>query len=306
MIPNNFEQNFLIKKNFLIKVYIFVNNEKYNFILRYITKIIFNRVAFGLLKLNRQIKVNAFYKNKPFGLRSLNSQFHSLYFTEYKKNYEPEVNAVMNHYLKQGNVLVDIGSNWGHHSINAADEMKANVYAYEPNPYVYSDLENIKNDLNIKNLSIFNYGLGEFNAQVELSQNHFESGRVSLQDKKDLFLKFPEKILNFLTIQRPIKWTSEIKLLDEVYNGPKIDLIKIDIENGEYECLKGSKHILQNHKPKIILESDEHNFIKIRDFLKTFAYKIYKVRNENNKHYSLEPIEMLESRCNILASCEEI
>lgn len=47
----------------------------------------------------------------------------------------------------------------------------------------------------------------------------------------------------------------ELKQLDEVIpSETKIDLIKIDVEGGEFDVLKGAKNILKNHQPILIFE----------------------------------------------------
>lgn len=305
MQPNEFESHFLVNKNLLIKIYIFVNNKKYNFFIRYLVKILLNRIAFGLLKSGKEINTSGSYKGKPFRLRSLNSQFHSIYFTEYKDNYEPEVNAIINQHLQENDTFVDIGSNWGHHSINAAINKKATVYSYEPNPYVFNDLKKIKEDLDIENLNIFNIGLGQFSSQINLTQNHFESGRVSI-NANDPFLRFPEKILNILTLHMPIKWKANISRLDDIYKGPKISLMKIDIEEFEIECLKGCKQILKTQKPKIILEVDSNNYKDLDEFLSQYGYKIYQVKSIDKHFHLLEINKPIDERCNVLAICDEI
>ena len=48
----------------------------------------------------------------------------------------------------------------------------------------------------------------------------------------------------------------ELKTLDEIIpEGTKIDLIKIDVEGGEFGVLKGAKRILKKDQPTIVFES---------------------------------------------------
>ncbi len=62
----------------------------------------------------------------------------------------------------------------------------------------------------------------------------------------------------------------------------KVDLIKIDVEGGEYQVLQGAKRILMNSKPLILFEcglgaSDYYGTKPemVFDFLTNFNYKIY-------------------------------
>ena len=45
------------------------------------------------------------------------------------------------------------------------------------------------------------------------------------------------------------KLNVHIKKLDDIFNGDKLNFIKIDAEGAEYNVLKGAKNTLQRFKP---------------------------------------------------------
>lgn len=51
------------------------------------------------------------------------------------------------------------------------------------------------------------------------------------------------------------KMDVELRTLDEIIQGNiRINFIKIDVEGGEFDALKGAKQILVKYKPKVIFE----------------------------------------------------
>ena len=60
--------------------------------------------------------------------------------------------------------------------------------------------------------------------------------------------------------------------IDEVCkNLNKLNFIKIDIEGAELKALKGAEKTLNNYKPKLSLEVDQHSFDHINSFLKKYG-----------------------------------
>ena len=73
----------------------------------------------------------------------------------------------------------------------------------------------------------------------------------------------------------------------------KVDLIKIDIEGGEYNALLGMDRILSELKPKVLIEINQvalensgHNENEIIEFFKKYNYKILKKLSMNSQSYN--------------------
>ena len=310
-----------IEENWLIKIYKF-ESKSFKFIisryLRYGISLLFKRLTFELISKRIEMPVTAQYKDIPFTARSTNSQFHSIYFDYYVDCYEPEIFATIDLFLPLNGVFFDIGSNWGHHSFIAALEKGAKVYSFEPNSSVYDDLKSISYSLGCDHLvTPFNMALGDINGSLELTQLGFETGVASIS--KDYIrnkinrLSWSEKLFDFITLKKSIREKVDIRKLDDVVDPDlKVDLIKIDVEGAEIQCLYGALSILKRCRPKVIFElrTDEFgNFKQFSDFFEALGYKLYIIEpNVSAKECKFREFGKLQplAQYNILASFEKL
>ena len=313
----NFYNPFSIYENILIKCYKYFSSpskylisSKFNFMLL----ILFKRIVFALINMNFSFYTQAKYRDIVFDARSTNSQFHSIYFDEYKNCYEPDVFASIECFLPIGGVFIDIGSNWGHHSFFALIEKNANVFSFEPNNKVFNDLKKIKKSLDLNSkMKIFNCGCGSEEKQSVLNQFNFESGNASfneqfISDRTSIISLF-EKAINLLTFKKPIKQKIEIKKLDDLIDlDVKVDLIKIDTEGNELDCLLGAKKVIEKSRPHVVFEihvDKKGSYSDFANFFTSYEYQSYEIipQIETNECF-YKPISKLEplKSYNILAS----
>ena len=70
----------------------------------------------------------------------------------------------------------------------------------------------------------------------------------------------------------------EIKTIDDLYYNDllkKPDLIKIDVEGFEYKVLKGAQRLLNEIKPKVVVEiHDAENGLMVSDFMNKSGYSM--------------------------------
>ena len=166
----NYENPFsIVNSNFFIFLYTKLNyyRNSDNLVILIFSKIgliFFDYIAFFLLKKNYKLRASASIRGKQFEIRSTNSQFHSIYFDSFKKCYESDVFGAIMVYLPKKGKMIDIGSNWGHHTIVAAMLKKAFVVAFEPNTDAFNDLSGIIKELNLeKRITAHNVGLSNKN-----------------------------------------------------------------------------------------------------------------------------------------------
>ena len=315
----NFYNPFSIQENFLIKVYKYISTPSKNSIslkFKFILEILFKRISFAFINMNISLNTKAKYKDIVFDARSTNSQFHSIYFDEHKDCYEPDVLAVLECFLPIGGVFVDIGSNWGHHSFIALIEKNANIYSFEPNEKVFNDLKNIKNFIDSNSrMKIFNHGCGSEEKNLVLKQLNFESGNASSNKNfllnKGSRVSFFEKVINLMTFKKSIDQDIYIKKLDDsVESDLKVDLIKIDVEGNELDCLLGAKNVIRRSRPYIVFEvytDDTGTIDDFETFFSKFEYNLYEIFPQITKNEcSFKLISSLKSskHYNIIASPE--
>lgn len=166
--------------------------------------------------------------------------------------------------------IIDIGANFGYHTILFSRECSEKVYAFEPQSQNFKLLvDNIA--LNgVKNAILYNYACGDDNCEVKMpifnSNDPINMGDVTpnINYANDGF-----------TISHSIK-------LDETYFSSKIDLIKLDVQGWEKKVLIGATNLLKTHKPTLIVEFEHFQLNKTNtscqelfDFIRGLSYYIF-------------------------------
>lgn len=140
--------------------------------------------------------------------------------------------------IQPGEIVFDVGSSYGAYSLTAT-ALGAQVYCFEPEPGVFSDLvRNIKLNNWSKKCLAFNMGLWNKPAIIDMKSYapHWPAQSISgdyTMDSLDNFIK--NKEIN------------------------KIDWLKIDVEGAEEKVLEGAQNLLKEFHPKLIIEC--HNFL---------------------------------------------
>lgn len=146
--------------------------------------------------------------------------------------------------IGNGDVVFDIGANYGWYSLNIAKRYPdAQIYAFEPIPYSFDMLSGNIELNNIKNVRIFNIGIGKENTVSEFNYNKDASGATST--------------VNLLDRENAEKITCDIRTLDSFVsekNIDRVDFIKCDIEGAEFFALQGGKGVLERRRPKLFVE----------------------------------------------------
>ncbi|MDF2551510.1 MAG: hypothetical protein K0R77_785 [Chryseobacterium sp.] len=203
-----------------------------------------------------------------------------LYFLgDYEK---PEIDYLSD-FLKPGNVFIDIGANIGLFSLNASEIVgeKGKIYAFEAFPPNYNQFkENIS--LNkFENIIAENKAISSQNSTIEI-----------LYNEKDNNIGMASAFLKDFTSKEVVESTTlDQYSVDHHIN--RIDLIKIDIEGGEYDALLGMTRILTEIKPQILIEINHktlkdsgHSETEIINLFSKFNYQILKKLSSDEQSYN--------------------
>lgn len=158
------------------------------------------------------------------------------------KEWETHITRFVKAYNKNYNIknIIDVGANFGYHTIFFSKEVSENVYGFEPQHQNYQLLEyNIKNN-NVSNAIIYNLACGNDKCDVKMPIIQ-TTNQVNMGD-------FTPNIIT----TKHYSITKSI-LLDE-FDFPQIDLIKIDVQGWEKLVLLGSSKLLTQYKPTLIVE----------------------------------------------------
>lgn len=184
------------------------------------------------------------------------------------------------HFLKllpDEGIVLDIGANIGVMSYYLANGFpRREVYAFEPIPYNFDNLQRIKNKYKLNNLHTCQLALGEEDGQIEMVLPIEKSVRFhGLAHVKHESIQEKNQGESFSCPIRQLDTMEEFKAISSPLSG-----IKIDVENFEYFVLKGGEQLLKKHMPIIYCELwDNNNRIKTFEFLKTLGYQTLVLEN---------------------------
>lgn len=190
---------------------------------------------------------------------------------------------LLKYYVPDTNFL-DIGSNYGCHSLAIAKKIKkesekGKVYSFEIQPRIYElFLDNIKSN----NLSDVIYpnliGLSNKNEviQINVPENYKQ-----FQNYGGLGIKEMSEQTSGKTID------TTLAKLDDL-NIDNISLIKLDVEGHELEVLEGSLNTLEYNKPVIVIEIWKKHKDKYFNWINTYL-PYYRIQHVNNDDYILIP-----------------
>ena len=200
-----------------------------------------------------------------------------------KNNYEKELYIIDN--LKDENKeAIDVGVYRGVYTYKLAKNFK-HVHSFEPNPMLYTYLKKYLSQV-VSNITLYNCALS--------NKNEFTNLKVPLRGKS-FFKENIEEIykLGCATIHKDNNFKDfntykvETKKLDDVIQNKEISFIKIYVEGHELDVIEGSKKIIKEYKPTLLVEIEEKHTKKpvlntINKIMK-YGYKVYFLENDQIK-----------------------
>ena len=174
-------------------------------------------------------------------------------------NFEQYMHEQIN--IGWGGVFIDVGAHVGKYTVLVSKIVgpKGTVIAVEPNPENFKAIKrNIKLN-NLSNVVAYNVAAADKTGPLKLFTGD-TSACYSVEDRYDK---------NIVTVQA--------QKLDEIVNEldhNRVDLVKIDVEGGEYEVLLGLEKTLQIFGPKVIVEVWMKNIDKVANFFDRLGYSI--------------------------------
>jgi FkbM family methyltransferase len=215
--------------------------------------------------------------------------------------YEKALTEIVKSLLREGDVCLDVGANFGWYSTLFHKYCGASgaVHAFEPMPPTFAELEqNYRLMGNPPNVFINNLGLGE--KEDELTINLFEglsTGHASMSSQgRDDAISFKCKVVTLDSY------------LEEKAVGD-VNFIKVDIEGAEMMFLKGAEKLFKQKVPPVWLMEmafqQTKNFGYLPNDLIEFmrgkaVYDFYKVDEINNKLIKIEGFEANDIGANVI------
>jgi FkbM family methyltransferase len=186
--------------------------------------------------------------------------------------YEPAESILMAQLLGPGDIAVDIGANVGFHVLRMASLVgqSGHVYCFEPNPKCFGRLKDNVSLNGLTNVDCFPLGLGAQTTSTTLFVNPDGRNATLVEDPAN---------------QSGEGVQVEIRTLDEVLAGQRVDFIKADIEGFELEALRGGEGIIRDYHPAMLCEYSEYyarvlgyEWRSVAAFLGGHGYRLYSMR----------------------------
>ena len=192
----------------------------------------------------------------------------------YRSYEQPILNEIKNN-TNEGDTLLDIGANIGHHSLfmSRLTGVKGQVIAFEPISHLRSQFRKSVDLNHIENIDIKPYALGNKESDEEIYVCESNVAGSSL--------------VHVAPIGR--KEVVHILPLDTLSLSPSF--MKIDVEGYEYFVLIGGEKTIQTFRPKILLEysplyywsTNPSHQRDIVTFLRKHDYDIYDIEDGRRK-----------------------
>ncbi|AZA78388.1 FkbM family methyltransferase [Chryseobacterium sp. G0186] len=241
----------------------------------------FHKYIFKPYRLFRGVKKNIIYRDSiqlDLDLEDWIQQ--QLYFLG---DYEKAEIDYLYSTLKKGDTFIDVGGNIGLFSLNASGIVGngGKVYAFEAFKPNYEKFSKHITLNNFKNVILEHLAISEKSGYLEILYNdHYGNVGMASSYLKDFTAKERVKSISLDDYAKAQHIT-------------KIDMIKIDIEGGEFSALKGMSEILMNFHPKIIIEinnialqSSNHSEDELIQILHEKGYAKTRILSKNEASYN--------------------
>lgn len=217
------------------------------------------------------------YINTDYGIIAVHENDLISNILEKTHIWEPYNIALINQYVKPGDVVLDIGANIGLFTIVLSDAVQSTgiVHSFEPVKMNYILLEENTNTLS--NVIRYNTALGNVNGNITMNSEYGNAGN--------------SYIINEVTGDIPI-----IRL-DSLNLSP--NFIKIDVQGFEYDVILGGLETIKKYRPIMIVElEDLNNSIptsyknsktNVIKLLSDLNYSIYNIESEYPVDYLFLP-----------------
>lgn len=161
----------------------------------------------------------------------------------YGNELEPELDVIP-HLLGKGDTFIDIGSNTGIYSLNAAQLVgdEGNVYSYDPNPEMTACLKhsaflNAFNHIHVRTMCLSDRFRADKFWMNSMKPHSFSLNRNPTADR-------------YFTVL-----TMTLDQMMEAEDFTSVSFIKIDAEGSEDEIITGAQHLIKRFRPIIQMES---------------------------------------------------
>jgi FkbM family methyltransferase len=174
--------------------------------------------------------------------------------------WEPYVKAVIEREVKKTDVIVDVGANIGVYAVPLA-KRASKIIAFEPHPKTSEMLETSVRLNQLHNVEIIKKAVSDSQQRV-------------LQDISDSFAAYSRIVTDHSKKDPAIIEVESTKLDTALRSESNVDWLLIDVEGYEVNVLCGAYSILRKFSPKIIVEVQPENVLRVGNLLTDHGYEL--------------------------------
>jgi FkbM family methyltransferase len=179
--------------------------------------------------------------------------------------YEPEETQQIVESVHPGMTVLDVGANIGYFALLMAKRvgLGGKVHAFEPNPTICAKLrENValNPECNDGRMAIHEVALGATTGDAEFFcpiEGHEGVGGLRDTNRAPLSMAIHVTVRTLDSFVESEKFT-------------RLDFIKMDIEGGELDALRGGERTLRDFRPKLLFEAFEPN-------TEPYGYRVFEI-----------------------------
>lgn len=190
--------------------------------------------------------------------------------------YEPHELKILSRHVRPGMTVVDVGANYGLHSVYCAQLVgpRGHVYSFEPFRRSFNELvKNIRINAIEDRITAEQMGLSNTQGKVKLFVSPALGGGATSMRERWAGTNYTE--------------TATLTTLDHyvsIHKIPCVDVIKCDVEGAEMLVFSGAKEVLRRWHPVVLFEAiDNHTKLfnyevsGLLDFFASYAYTLYRI-----------------------------
>jgi FkbM family methyltransferase len=196
----------------------------------------------------------------------------------WRGEHEPEVQAALSSLLQPGDVVYDVGAHLGSIALGMARLVgpSGRVVAFDGDPSNVARLQEVRSRNHLEQLQVVHAAVWSRTLQdgisFRLGKSETAHGGVEADGQRPVLGDGKTIDVPAITLDGFV-----------AAGGPPPQLIKIDVEGGEYEVLRGGATLFRNHRPILIAEVHHQQATdQICPWLQEFRYSgEWKIPKEN-------------------------
>jgi FkbM family methyltransferase len=171
------------------------------------------------------------------------------------REWESHILKFMEVYIEPEFNCIDIGANFGYHTLELSKLTRGKIFAFEPQ--IQNNMlcaVNISNNSS-NNIVLYKYAVGDKIQEIKLPILNILENK-NYENMGDISVNYNVGHSYSTTLEVPID------AIPEIVNTP-IHFIKLDVQGYELNSLKGMRLLLERDKPVAIIEFEDHQLIKV-------------------------------------------